>query len=282
MVKGGVGCLIPFGSQLQKMKDLQIILLYFILLLTTVSPKIIDLSHKHGSNTFVFPGEPRYNRSVLHSGEFMKNVWVESGAYSSAEHGGTHIDAPSHFIKGGLTLDDLPIENTIAEGVMIDVAEEAKNNIEYQVTLSRVLDWEKKYGDIPYEAAVIFNFGWHTKFHNQTEYIDTDTNDLGRRRLPSVSKEVGDYLYDQRNIKIIGTDAMTPDPFSLNGKIVDGFPIHQRYLPNNKLIVENLNSTDILPPRGFRFHATPVKKQNNNKKIFIYRPIYSSKFNISL
>ncbi|KAH9492987.1 hypothetical protein Btru_022832 [Bulinus truncatus] len=228
-----------------------------------VSSKIIDLSHKHGPNTFMVPGQPHYNRSNVQSVQSYTNVCgyyrVETGAYYSAEHGGTHIDAPSHFAKESVTLDDVPIENTIAEGVMIDVAEEAKINIEYQVTLAKVKEWEKKYGDIPKEAAVIFNFGWHKKFHNKTEYIDTETGSWDLIRHPSVSKEVGDYLYDQRNIKIIGTDTMTPDPVTLNGKKVDSMPIHQRYLPNNKLIVENLNATDSLPPRGFRFHAAPVK-----------------------
>ncbi|KAH9492994.1 hypothetical protein Btru_022878 [Bulinus truncatus] len=164
---------------------------------------------------------------------------------------------------------------------MIDVAEEAKNNIEYQVTLSKVKEWEKKYGDIPKEAAVIFNFGWHKKFHNKTEYIDTETGNWDLIRHPSVSKEVGDYLYDQRNIKIIGTDTMTPDPVTLNGKKVDSMPIHQMYLPNNKLIVENLNATDSLPARGFRFHAAPVKYLGpSGAQVRAYAVLYENTFEL--
>lgn len=47
---------------------------------------------------------------------------------------------------------------------------------------------------------------------------------------------------------------MSPDPMNTGSA-----PIHIKYLANNKLIVENLNATDSLPPRGFRFHAAPVK-----------------------
>jgi kynurenine formamidase len=37
-----------------------------------------------------------------------------------AEYGGTHIDAPIHFVKGGQTLDQLPIERLVGAGVRID------------------------------------------------------------------------------------------------------------------------------------------------------------------
>ncbi|XP_055883322.1 kynurenine formamidase-like [Biomphalaria glabrata] len=217
-----------------------------------VSGKIIDLSHKHGPTTFMVPGFNHYKRSnvtVTNRG----NVRIEAGDYSSAEHGGTHLDAPVHFSENGVALDDLPIENTIADGVMIDVADEASRNIEYKVPLSKVQEWERKNGDIPQEAAVIFNFGWHKRFHDKKLYVNTESNDWKDLKFPSVSEEVGMYLYEKRNIKIIGTDTMSPDPPN------SGNPIHVRYLPNNKLIVENLNATDLLPPKNFRFHAAPVR-----------------------
>lgn len=78
-----------------------------------------------------------------------------------------------------------------------------------------------------------------------------------------MSAEAGLWLFDNRDIKIIGTDTLSPDPFTINGVATNSRPIHQKYLPNNRLIVENLNGTERLPATGFRFHAAPVKYVGN-------------------
>ncbi|KAK0044380.1 kynurenine formamidase [Biomphalaria pfeifferi] len=248
-----------------------------LVLMSTVSGRIIDLSHKHGPTTFMVPGFEHYNRTLVKTLIFNKDVAVETAVYSSNEHGGTHMDAPLHFYKVGMTLDDIPLENTIAEGVMIDVSDEASKNIEYKVPLEKIHAWEKQNGKIPQQAAVIFNFGWHKKFHNKFEYINTVTDDWSQIKIPSISEEVGNFLYDSRNIKIIGVDTMSPDPMNT------GFaPIHIKYLANNKLIVENLNATDSLPRRGFRFHAAPVKYVGaSGAQVRAYAIVHENKANRS-
>lgn len=60
------------------------------------------------------------------------------GAFSSGEHGGTHIDAPRHFSQHSYDLKDLPLEQTIAEGVMIDARAEAALDNDYQLTVEKV------------------------------------------------------------------------------------------------------------------------------------------------
>lgn len=81
--------------------------------------------------------------------------------------------------------------------------------------------------------------------------------------FPAMSAEAGLWLFDNRDIKILGTDTLSPDPFTINGVAINSRPIHQKYLPNNRLIVENLNGTERLPATGFRFHAAPVKYVGN-------------------
>jgi kynurenine formamidase len=50
--------------------------------------------------------------------------------FSSAEHGGTHIDAPIHFARGGLTVDRIPLDSLIARAVVIDVTRASAQNAE--------------------------------------------------------------------------------------------------------------------------------------------------------
>ncbi|XP_059179496.1 isatin hydrolase-like [Physella acuta] len=229
------------------------------LLLPGLGARLIDLSHDHGPDTIMAPGQPRYNWTVVFLGDILPTVYAETGAYFTGEHGGTHIDAPAHFTKGGMRLEKVPIELTIADGCMIDVSTEAGQTPGYQVPLQKILDWEQAHGEIPQKSAVIFNFGWSKYYTNRTQYLGTETEDVTKFVFPSVSREAGLFLHTQRNIQIIGVDSLNPDAFSVNGQLADGMPIHQNFLPNNKLIVENLKGTEQLPARGFRFHATPVK-----------------------
>lgn len=77
----------------------------------------------------VFPGDPAPDRQILNS--------IEAGdlynltALSMCAHNGTHVDAPSHFIKNGKTIGELDLSKLIGEAFVADftgnvTAEDAK------------------------------------------------------------------------------------------------------------------------------------------------------------
>lgn len=45
----------------------------------------------------------------------------EGNKFQTAEHGGTHVDAPAHFAKGSQRLDQIPMSNLLGPGVMINI-----------------------------------------------------------------------------------------------------------------------------------------------------------------
>ena len=53
----------------------------------------------------VYPGDPSPTREVL--AELGKGSLYNLTALSMCAHNGTHIDAPSHFLKNGKTVDEL-------------------------------------------------------------------------------------------------------------------------------------------------------------------------------
>ena len=53
----------------------------------------------------VFPGDPAPKREIL--GEISKGDIVNLTAFSMCAHNGTHVDAPSHFLDDGKTLDEI-------------------------------------------------------------------------------------------------------------------------------------------------------------------------------
>ena len=91
--------------------------------------KIYDISQELFS-CVVFPGDPAPDRQTLNS--------IEAGdlynltALSMCAHNGTHVDAPSHFIKNGKTIGELDLLKLIGEAFVADftgkvTAEDAKS-----------------------------------------------------------------------------------------------------------------------------------------------------------
>ena len=74
--------------------------------------KIYDISQEV-FNCEVYPDDPAPEKKKLKS--------MESGevynltAFSMCAHNGTHIDAPSHFIKDGKTVDSLSLESFVGK-----------------------------------------------------------------------------------------------------------------------------------------------------------------------
>ena len=83
--------------------------------------RLIDLTHSFGVDTIVWPTEQDFQLVIQQAGETPGGYYYASNRLEMAEHGGTHIDAPIHFSKGGQTLDQVPIEHLIGAAVRIDV-----------------------------------------------------------------------------------------------------------------------------------------------------------------
>ena len=80
---------------------------------------IIDLSMELSENILVYPGDPKVEikawSTIEKDGYYMNTLFV-------GEHTGTHVDAPAHFIEGGKTIDEMPLDKFIGEGAVIDVS----------------------------------------------------------------------------------------------------------------------------------------------------------------
>jgi kynurenine formamidase len=87
-------------------------------------------------------------------------------AFHMRLHNGTHVDAPMHFVPGGATISDLPLETFGGEALLVDLTGVAKNapilpadleaalggsSIEGARILLRT-DWNHNYGREHYEA----------------------------------------------------------------------------------------------------------------------------------
>ena len=79
--------------------------------------KIYDISQEVFTCK-VYPGDPAPERKIvknLNNGDLCNLT-----AFSMCAHNGTHIDAPSHFIKNGKTIDELSLDALVGKAYVTE------------------------------------------------------------------------------------------------------------------------------------------------------------------
>lgn len=156
---------------------------------------------------------------------------------------GTHMDAPSHVIVGGRTIEEMTLEELVSDCIVIDVSSEASEN--YVIMPDVVTKFEEKFGEIKPNTFVVFYTGWDKYWSNKEKYI----ND---HKFPSVDVSTAELLL-KRNIVGLGIDTLSAD----TGANV--FPVHRAILGADKYLVENVANAKELPPIGAKILVMPPK-----------------------
>ena len=78
--------------------------------------KVYDISQEVFSCK-VYPGDPKPERIVLKS--IAGGDGYNLTAFSMCAHNGTHVDAPTHFLAEGRTLDQVPVEAFVGECLVV-------------------------------------------------------------------------------------------------------------------------------------------------------------------
>ena len=206
----------------------------------TTFRNVADLTHVLGTQFPLFPGAApfRIEQAVSHD---------KDGYYGSIltywEHSGTHMDAPVHFAPNGLFVDQLRIENLVVPAVVINMTEKVRRDPDAVVTPDDIRAWERRYGRIPDNAAVLMASGWGARAGSVEAFRNTDSS--GVMHFPGFGKEAIDFLLTERRIAGIGVDTL-----SLDHGPSTTFAVHYTLLPTNRWGLENLANLESIPPSG--------------------------------
>ncbi|MEX2572220.1 MAG: cyclase family protein [Gemmatimonadota bacterium] len=218
--------------------------------------EIVDLTHAFGEETLYWPTSPSgFEVDTLAYGPTPDGYFYSSFAFSSPEHGGTHLDAPIHFGEGGVTADEIPLERLIAPAVVIDVTAEAAADPDYRLTAADVLAWEAEHGEIAPGTIVLLRTGWSRHWPDALAYLGDDTaGDASNLHFPSYGAEAARLLVEDRRVAALGVDAASID----HGQSPD-FAVHQVAAAADVPGLENLTGLDALPATGATVFALPMK-----------------------
>jgi kynurenine formamidase len=219
--------------------------------------RLIDLTHAFGTDTIVWPTEHDFRLIVQQEGETPGGYYYASNRLEMAEHGGTHIDAPIHFFRGGQTLDQIPVERLVGTGIRIDVSAQCARDRDYRITIQDFEQWEASHERIPNQAIILIDTGFARFWPSRQDYLGTELRGPeGVRALhfPGVHPDAAAWLVRERQIKAIGIDTASIDYGQSTG-----FATHVAFLSQNVPVFENLGDLRDLPAQGFEVIALPMK-----------------------
>ncbi|KAJ3994371.1 putative cyclase [Lentinula boryana] len=144
---------------------------------------------------------------------------------SFGSHTGTHIDAPSHFIADGKSIDQIPLAALVGVALVLDFTHKGPKE---------VITWEdlSPYADqMQHGIIVLLHTGWSRYWAKEgKEYFEhPHVEPLAARKL----LELG--------IIVIGLDVPNPD---VTGS--GDHPFHEIFLGGGGYIVENLTNLEKL------------------------------------
>lgn len=179
------------------------------------------------------PGVPPFSREMI--------LTMEGGGPAELSklvitcHSGTHIDAPSHFIPEGKSIDEYPVEEFILPAQVVNIEDKE---------VIRPSELEKI--DIRQGDALLFK---------------TDNSRSGRCKAGVLcgdyvylSPEAADYCIAKK-VRLVGFDYLAPER---PGESIEAAPIHRKLLGNGILILESINLESV-PLGRYTLFCLPLK-----------------------
>lgn len=220
--------------------------------------KIIDLTHSFSEETVYWVTAKEFHLDTVFADHTEKGYYYSAFNFETAEHGGTHIDAPIHFYEHGETVEEIPLENLIGSAIKIDVSHRANEGPDYLISVKDLEHWEEQQGMEIADGSIVLLHTGHSQFYpDKKKYLGTEARGeeaVKFLHFPGLAPEAAKWLVENRKIKAIGID--TP---SIDYGQSTHFESHVILLSENIPVFENLTGLTKLPQKDFEVIALPMK-----------------------
>ncbi|MHB1527406.1 MAG: cyclase family protein [Candidatus Dormibacteria bacterium] len=199
--------------------------------------RVVDLTHTYEDSMPLMAGiaRPTFRDIAL-----VAEDGYSMSEYSFINHSGTHIDAPSHQIAGGATLDEIPLERLVTDAFVVDL----KAHVPGPVSAGDLKDYLPR---VRRNDIVLFcsgnsdNWGSESYWHGWC-YPDASAT------AALIELEVSG----------VGLDGPSADPVESQT-----YDLHRLWLSSGRFILENLADLRSLPERC-RIVVAPLKVRGAN------------------
>ena len=152
------------------------------------------------------------------------------------DHTGTHVDPPIHFIEGGATVDQLPVDALLGPCVVL----------EYDGLGNVSADWLES-ARVPADTKRIL-------IKTSNSRLWDDPTQTFTRDIVAVNASAARWCV-QRGVRLVGVDYLTIEP---QGPEKAGYPTHHTLLGAGVVIIEGLDLRGIAAG-GYELICAPLK-----------------------
>jgi len=194
--------------------------------------EVVDLTLPLFSGCPSFPGQPQVTVFPWHD---ISSHGHRTHVCFMADHTGTHVDLPAHFLLEGKTVEAMDLERFIGRALTFDVSSLTGRGVIRLSEFQTFLREEEMEG-----AIILLHTGMDVLF-GKGEYFEKEVG---------ISEEVARFLVEKK-IKGVGIDAPSIDPYP--------FEVHRILLAHEILIFESLTNLKALVERTATFFGVPLK-----------------------
>lgn len=154
--------------------------------------EVVDLTQPFSERSPAWPygaGNPQTTRLRSHAKDRVVAYQI-----THIMHVATHVDAPLHVEEEYPSIDQIPLERYIGDGVVVSIPKKAWEVITPE-------DLEKAEPSIEEEDIVIINSGWHRYFYDSVRYFCY---------APGLYKEAAEWFV-KKKVKGVGVDQQAMD-----------------------------------------------------------------------
>ncbi|MCS7038193.1 MAG: cyclase family protein [Anaerolineae bacterium] len=159
--------------------------------------KIHDLSQPLNQDCSFWPFYPPFEVKYI---KRKAEHGVNAQYIQTSNHMGTHLDAPRHFVTGGKTIDQIPLEWLYGPGVIVDLSDMLD-----ELDIFRPEDIEARVE--VREGDILFI---HTGWHRYSQFGETPDEEKYIHRHPGPHYSICDWLLSKK-IHLWGVDMISTD-----------------------------------------------------------------------
>jgi arylformamidase len=177
----------------------------------------VDLTHHLRNGMPVYPGDPSPSFEPYRS---LEKDGVNLTKLVMGSHTGTHLDAPKHFIQGGIGIDKIPPDKLMGEAYVADLS---RKRIGSGITAEDLRTMETYIA--PDDIMALYT---GCSEHWGEEWV--------RKNYTYITRDAADYLVSKR-VRAVGIDFLSVEQFNAPEPVA-----HKTLLGNGIFIIESLSN----------------------------------------